>query len=92
MRARTDRRPATERYDGTGYPLGIEGRRIALEARIIAVAEAWIAAGEGGGAAAPEAILRAAGGQLDPDVVGALLSLLDDGTIHGPKSAQSHAA
>ena len=81
-----------ERYDGTGYPLGIEGRRIALEARIIAVAEAWIAAGEGGGAAAREAILRAAGGQLDPDVVGALLSLLDEGTIHGPRRAQSHAA
>jgi len=82
-----------ERYDGTGYPLGIAGRRIAIEARIIAVAEAWIETfGERGGPAARAEILRYAEHELDPDVVAALLSLLDDGTIHMSGSAHSHAA
>jgi two-component system cell cycle response regulator len=82
-----------ERYDGTGYPLGIQGRRIAIEARIIAVADAWIeAAGERGGPAAREEILRRAERQLDPEVVAALLKVLDDGSIDGCGDAGRHAA
>jgi diguanylate cyclase (GGDEF)-like protein len=82
-----------ERYDGTGYPLGLQGRRIALEARIIAVAEAWIEANdERGGPAARKEILRRAERQLDPDVVAALMSLLDDGTIDASGDARRRAA
>ena len=32
-----------ERFDGTGYPDGLAGEEILLEARIVAVAECWIA-------------------------------------------------
>ena len=32
-----------ERYDGKGYPLGLAGRDIPLEARVIAVCDAWAA-------------------------------------------------
>ena len=31
-----------ERWDGTGYPRGLEGEQIPIEARIFAVAEAWV--------------------------------------------------
>ena len=34
-----------ERFDGLGFPAGIAGSAITIEARIIAVAEAWCAAG-----------------------------------------------
>lgn len=30
-----------ERYDGTGYPLGLRGEEIPLKARILSVADAW---------------------------------------------------
>jgi PAS domain S-box-containing protein len=30
-----------EKYDGSGYPNGLEGEEITLEARIVAVADAW---------------------------------------------------
>lgn len=30
-----------EKYDGTGYPEGLEGEEILLETRIIAVVDAW---------------------------------------------------
>jgi HD-GYP domain-containing protein (c-di-GMP phosphodiesterase class II) len=32
-----------ERYDGTGYPKGLKGKKIPLEARVIAVADAFSA-------------------------------------------------
>jgi HD-GYP domain-containing protein (c-di-GMP phosphodiesterase class II) len=82
-----------ERFDGAGYPLGLRGGHITLEARIITAAEAWIeVAGDRGAEWARREIERRAGGQLDPEVVGALLTLLVDGAIAGSGTAQSHAA
>ncbi len=72
-----------ERWDGTGYPAGLRGTQIPVEAQIIAVAEAWdamrvgrayrpaLASGE-----AQREIEGASGAQFSPQVVTAFLSVL----------------
>lgn len=80
-----------ERYDGTGYPARLAGTGIRLEARIVAVCDAW-AAMRSGRAYQPAlseddaaAQLRAGrGGQFDPDVVDAFLDLHARHLIDGP--------
>lgn len=65
-----------ERYDGTGYPQGLAGDEIPLEARIIAVADSWHAMREDRtyrqalpvGDAVAE-LLRHRGRQFDPEIV-----------------------
>ena len=74
-----------ERYDGTGYPLGLLGSAIPLGARLIAVAEAFdtLRAGpillEPGSttAVANAELVRGAGTLFDPDVVKVWLRCLD---------------
>ena len=75
-----------ERPDGTGYPRGLEGRDIPLEARILAVADAYEAmrSHRSYRAALPPAAARAelkrcAGTQFDERVVAAFIGLLDAG-------------
>ncbi len=71
-----------ERYDGAGYPKGLRGESIPLEARIFAVADALDAitshrpyrAARDFGAAAAE-IRAHSGTQFDPDIVKAFGSL-----------------
>src|SRR5215210_355598 len=72
-----------ERWDGTGYPDGLAGTAIPLEARIVAAADAWSAMTTDRPyraalteAAALRELERAAGSQLDPEVVDALRSVL----------------
>ena len=72
-----------ERVDGSGYPLGLQGEQIPLEARILAVAEAYEAmtsARPYSGAMSPEdagaELRRCAGTQFDRRVVDALLATL----------------
>jgi HD-GYP domain-containing protein (c-di-GMP phosphodiesterase class II) len=73
-----------ERIDGRGYPDGLTGAEISLEARILAVADAYEAmvadrpyrAGMTSDLACAE-LLRCAGSQFDPDVVGAFLRALE---------------
>ena len=74
-----------ERWDGTGYPLGLMGLEIPLPARIFAVVDVWDALRN-------ERVYRPAwpddevltylkqhaGSHLDPDVVRLFLSLIDD--------------
>jgi len=73
-----------ERPDGRGYPRGLAGEEIALEAKILAVADAYEAMTSDrayrasiGPSAAREELLRCAGGQFDARVVDALLAVLD---------------
>lgn len=77
-----------ERYDGTGYPDGLSGEDIPLEARIISVADTFDAlTSERPYRAAmsidqAKAELRAiAGTQLDPALVETLIKLMDNGTL-----------
>jgi diguanylate cyclase (GGDEF)-like protein/putative nucleotidyltransferase with HDIG domain len=73
-----------ERPDGRGYPRGLSSREIAVEAQIIAVADAYEAMtsdrayrGSIGQEAARAELLRCAGSQFDPGVVNAFLALLE---------------
>jgi len=67
-----------ERYDGTGYPLGLAGTAIPLHARIVSVVDAFDAMTSGRVYQAPvspaqafEELRRCAGSHFDPAVVAA---------------------
>ncbi len=69
-----------ERYDGFGYPSGLKGENIPLEARIIAISEAFDAMVSKisyklplGLAVAVEELKRNAGTQFDPELVDVFL-------------------
>ncbi|MFT5200922.1 MAG: hypothetical protein ACI9C1_000287 [Candidatus Aldehydirespiratoraceae bacterium] len=71
-----------ERYDGGGYPLGLQGRDISLAGRIVAIADAFdvmTAARSYKKPLPPEQaraeLLRNAGTQFDPTLVRAFLSI-----------------
>src|SRR4029453_13902883 len=73
-----------ERPDGRGYPLGLEGDEIPLEARILAVADAYEAMtvdrvyrGALPVEKAREELRRCSGTQFDPRVVEVFLEALD---------------
>ncbi len=83
-----------ERYDGAGYPAGIAGEAIPLEARIIAVCDAFDAMTSEFSYKRPvsmEAALREldrnAGTQFDPRVVEIFQDLAAQGVIEAPRSA-----
>jgi putative nucleotidyltransferase with HDIG domain len=71
-----------ERFDGTGYPLGLSGREISLAGRIVALADSFevMTAARAykkamtRGAALAE-VVKCSGTQFDPDVVRALLEV-----------------
>jgi putative nucleotidyltransferase with HDIG domain len=72
-----------ERWDGRGYPDGLEGDRIPIEARIVAACDTWNAmtttrayrAAMTHDAALSE-LIAVSGSQLDPRVVDALVGLV----------------
>lgn len=72
-----------ERYDGTGYPFGLKGKEIPEEGRLLAVVDTFDAMtsnrpyrkGLSEKAAIAE-IVRHRGSQFDPDIVDALLRVL----------------
>jgi HD-GYP domain-containing protein (c-di-GMP phosphodiesterase class II) len=77
-----------ERYDGRGYPDGLAGEAIPVEARIVAVCDAW--AGMRGARAfrgplatrqAVQQLRGGAGSEFDPAVVDAFLHLLETGVM-----------
>jgi len=74
-----------ERYDGTGYPQGLQGNEIPLPARIFAVADTLDAMtsdrpyrGALPYSAAREEIIRESGRQFDPSVVQAFLAIPEE--------------
>ena len=77
-----------ERWDGTGYPAGLEGKEIPLEARILAVVDAYGAMIDErvyrkarSHVEAVEELRRNAGMQFDPQVVKAFLRVLGGGAV-----------
>ncbi len=72
-----------ERFDGTGYPAGIAGREIPLEARVVAVADVWDALTTDRAyrpgwepSRALAHIVAGSGSQFDPTVVRALVTVI----------------
>jgi hypothetical protein len=77
-----------ERYDGSGYPDGLTGDDIPLEARIISVADTFDALTSERPyrpalsiEEAKAELLQVSGSQLDPNLVGTLIKLMDNGTL-----------
>lgn len=71
-----------ERFDGTGYPLGLAGEEISLAGRIVAVADAYEVMTSARTytapvtpAAAREELVDCAGGHFDPEIVRAFLRI-----------------
>jgi len=81
-----------ERYDGRGYPLGTAGEAICIEARIIAVAEAWIGAGGSSERQTLGRVAARSGHELDPAVVMALARVVEAHTRGGQEGAHGLAA
>ena len=78
-----------ERYDGHGYPRGLAGAEVPLEAAIIAAADAWDAMTSDRPCrralprrAAIAELYRGRGSQWAPSVVDALLTLLAEDVHH----------
>jgi HD-GYP domain-containing protein (c-di-GMP phosphodiesterase class II) len=83
-----------ERMDGRGYPAELQAAEIPLEARVLAVADAYeamVADRPYRAGMAPETarleLLRCAGTQFDPEVVGAFLRMLERVSEPGPATA-----
>ncbi|MCD7746028.1 MAG: HD domain-containing protein, partial [Lachnospiraceae bacterium] len=77
-----------ERYDGTGYCEGLKGEEIPQKARIIAIADSFDAMCstrhyQVGNTLeyAREELLRCSGAQFDPDIVGYMVDMIDDGFV-----------
>ena len=80
-----------ERWDGTGYPDGLAGEAIPIEARVVAACDAfgamtsdrpWRRGLEHEDAIAE--LRRVAGTQLDPAVAAAVCDAVDDGRRSSP--------
>jgi two-component system cell cycle response regulator len=77
-----------ERWDGSGYPRQLAGERIPIEARIVAVADAFVSMRSGrtyrhglSRTAALKEIFLQAGHQFDPAITRALLELDGQGVL-----------
>jgi HD-GYP domain-containing protein (c-di-GMP phosphodiesterase class II) len=85
-----------ERWDGGGYPHGLAGHEIPIEARVLAVADAFDAMTSDrpyrGALAEDEALTevdRCAATQFDPEVARAFLEVWGTGPIRLPHAAAS---
>ena len=77
-----------ERYDGTGYPSGLKGEQIPVDARIVAIADTYDAMSSNRvyRKALPKAqirdeMLKGKGRQFDPGILDIFISLFDRGLL-----------
>ena len=88
-----------ERFDGRGYPDGLAGEAIPLSSRALLACDAYVAMTSTRtfrpaltAADALAELRRVAGSQLDPEVVAALLGLLERGDRAGDVADAAGAA
>ncbi len=74
-----------EHYDGSGYPMGLKGRQISLGARIIHIAESYVAMTADrpyrrarSKEEALQEIVRKAGSQFDPEIAEIFISIIKE--------------
>ncbi len=74
-----------ERYDGKGYPDGLEGEKIPREARIICVADCYDAMTSKRSYSSPKLqeevkaeLMRCSGTQFDPDIAKVMIDIIDE--------------
>lgn len=84
-KARVVARSHHERFDGTGYPDGLAGKDIPIEARIVAIADAYVAMSSKRSHREKlsmkkiiEELIEGKSSQFDPELVDAFLDVLDD--------------
>jgi HD-GYP domain-containing protein (c-di-GMP phosphodiesterase class II) len=84
-----------ERWDGSGYPEGLKGEQISIEARILAIAdsfEAMSAARPFRPALCGEKVLkelrRGAGSQFDPQLMEVFIGIIEAGLSDKVKAGQ----
>jgi len=82
-----------ERFDGMGYPAGLEGAQIPLGARVLAVADAFHAMTSNRPyrkamelSKVKEEIRRCSGKQFDPEMAALLLELLESEHLNQPEA------
>ena len=87
-----------ERYDGKGYPKGLKGTEIPMEARIIKVADAFDAMMSDrpyrkalDADVALNELREGCSTEFDPDVVGAFLRVIERGDVELPSSNEAEA-
>lgn len=75
-----------ERYDGSGYPEGLKGEQISVEARILAIADAFEAMSAArpyrpalSGEKVMSELRRCAGSQFDPELVKVFIAIVEAG-------------
>ncbi|MGN0692549.1 MAG: HD domain-containing phosphohydrolase, partial [Oscillospiraceae bacterium] len=85
-----------ERYDGRGYPNGLEGEKIPESARILGVADAYDAmtSNRSYRKALPQEVVRSEiekgrGTQFDPDIADIMLQLIDEDKDYTMKQTDS---
>lgn len=85
-----------ERWDGSGYPRGLKGHEIPLQARIFAIVDAFDAMTSDRPYRTPMSfevavaeIVRSAGTQFDPGVVGAFAEMCSDLSTDSPFKAET---
>ena len=88
-----------EKWDGSGYPEGLKGEAISLEARILAVADAYEAMSSERPyrpAIDAEKVLtemrRCAGSQFDPSLVDVFIGIIEEGLPDRLKATEQAAA
>ncbi|HZD60925.1 MAG TPA: HD domain-containing phosphohydrolase [Anaerolineae bacterium] len=88
-----------ERYDGTGYPNGLRGKDILIEARILAVADAFQAMISDRpyrkGLPYDEAIIeikKGIGSQFDPEVAETFISIAEKGELSEFRRSETEVA
>lgn len=84
-KARVVARSHHERFDGTGYPDGLAGKDIPIEARIVAIADAYVAMSSKRSHREKlsmkkiiEELIEGKSSQFDPELVDAFLDVLND--------------
>jgi len=80
-----------EKYDGTGYPAGLEGRKIPLSARILGIADAYQAMTEDrtyrqarSHQEAIDELKKVRGSQFDPEILDVFLDIVNSDTVIHP--------